>query len=214
MKGRGKKTAREYDAQARKLKAFGFGYSYRIGRKNTPQARAVITRAFKARRSFLSLKPSTQPVKFTKFKTPSERRLAKEVLSPEAITPTGFFTQVPKGVKAKDYTQKIAKGRIVEFTRGRQLDEIVRPSAKGLAKDPVAEIRSTLKRVKRETGKKRIRGVRFLVGGNEGKQLFGQGQFALYWGSLQRRLIGDGKGQMSRREFNDKFQMRVIFKAA
>ncbi len=206
---------REYAERVRRLKAYGFQPTYRLrlGAANTPAAKGAVTRAWKKHQYFLTLKPETQPVHFVRFKTKAERKAVSAQLSKEAITPGGFFVQVPKGVKPSAYKVSLnSSGEIVESTRGRQHDIIFRPDYVALAGDGKNFLKAELKARAKAEGRG-IRGVRIMVGGFEGKSLKSPKEIGRYIASLKRRVIGSGRGQLSAAEFEDKFQLKILFRA-
>ena len=234
MKRKKKPLARsDYEERVRKLRSFGFHPSYRIGRKNTGAAKGAVTRAWKKHQYFLAPREGTQPVKF-KRASKRELKIARQVLSSEAVTPGGFFLMVPRGVRPSDYDMKIKKGRkgvravVEESIRGLQKDVVIRPEWRELVMDPRGHIIELVTRQKQDAPRRRVRGkmrprklrgVKIVVGGMEShSNMISPSSLADYTDDLFENFVGsedeyESASDYNRRarEFVDKFQLRFIY---
>lgn len=216
----------EYARRARLLRKFGFTPAYRINKSNTNAAKAAVTRVYNAHRFFLNPKPKTQPVKFVRA-TKAQIRIAREIISSEAITPGGYFLMVPRGVKKSEYSLNIrprrkgVKAVIEERIRGKQFDVVLRPNWREMLSDSRGAIARIVKEQRKEAPKgKRLRGVKIVVGGMESKgPMVSPAALSNYFDDLFDAFVGNEEQFDSpreyhkrAREFADKFQLRFIYR--
>jgi hypothetical protein len=198
------------DKRARSLKGAGVALSYKLGRKNSPQAAAWVTRRWKNYRTYLNPKKGTVPSKFVRLDK-EELKIARTFYSPSAITKGGLFVQLPRGVKAADYKVTVnKKTRRIEIRSPRKkvFDEIIALETKGFLRDPEAALKATLK------GTKNIRQVKIMVNGFQSKNTYSVKGMAFY---LRHVLIPDLRDEfeesdhrLTAKAIADIFQIKVI----
>lgn len=156
------------DSRAKQLKGYGFRLTYKQGRRNSPQAKAAVTRLWNSHVHFINAKE--HPVKFVPFKSDAEKRTVHRLHPKEAIAPGGFWVQEPKGIKPRKWTVKVEKDHIRERINGRADDIIVPLSGGEFAADPRGYVEGLVKKwTKRTKGKKPL-AFRLMVNGFEGNR--------------------------------------------
>jgi hypothetical protein len=230
---------RDYAHRAAVLRRYGWPVKgYRQGRAIPAATKSAITRLWEAHKSHIAVGRDKQPVRFERL-TKAELRLARKVVSREAITPKGVILQVPRGVRPADYRFRIGRSntgtlRVEETIRRRMTDVVIRPNYREMIMDPrgyIVEIvrreklAAPLKRVKGRGGKpgkmvpRRLRGVKVVVGGMESTgALVSPSQIGRYMDEIWDSFVGDldeyadpDEYAARAKEFSDKFQLRLIF---
>lgn len=210
---KGPVTRTERDQFARTLKQYGFNISYRIGKKNSPSTKAAVTRLYREHRYIYNRK-STQPVHFEAYKSAKEKRLVERILGPEARTPGGFFSQVPEGVNPGEYSLRVVGNEIREEIAGRMADVIIPLDTEDIvSKEPraVKEMVDATIEAHRKTEGRKLKQAMLMVGGNEGNS-FKVANMGNYMRSLFFRTVVHGnRGKMTREQFDEKFQLKLIY---
>jgi hypothetical protein len=197
-----------YAEKAKRLRDFGFNVSLKSGHRQTPQQKSAVTRLFKAHSNFLSPRKGTSPTDFIPA-SGSKLRQARKIVSSKSITPGGFFIQIPKGVRKRDYSVKIENGVIVEKIRGKQNDRIVPLNSKDVAIDPPGAFRKAAERELRKMKGKKPVAAQLMVNGFTGKRVVSLKQLLNYLEHSPQFLtsvedIGDD-------DFEDTFQIKFIY---
>lgn len=206
-------TRADRDRFARTLRAFGWSPAYKIGRKNSNAAKGAVTRVFNAHRDIFN-RTTTQPVKYTPYKSSKEKRLVSQILGPEARTPRGFLSQVPFGVDPKDYSLRVVGDELREEISGRATNVIIPMKTRDIVKREPSEVKKliddTIKRHRKLEARK-LRQATLMVGPNEGNT-FRVSEMGNYIRSLFFRTVIQGqRGKMSAEQFDDKFQLKLNY---
>ena len=192
--------------KAKRLRDSGFNVTL-SKRKHTPQQKSAVTRLFKQHAHFLNPQSGTPPVKFFAT-TPAQRRVAAKTLSSRSLTPGGFWLQVPKGVRPRDYKVKVERGGVVERISGRQHDRIIPISTKRIAKDPISAFRKAIAAEEKRTGKK-AKQAQLIVNGFQGKRVESI-KSMLYYLENSPRFAFETE-DLDDDEFEDTFQLKLIY---
>jgi len=192
--------------RADKLRAAGFNVKL-SKRRHTPQQKSAVTRLFNQHAHFLNPQPGTLPVKFFAT-TAAQRRVAAKTLSSRALTPGGFWLQVPKGVRPRDYRVRVERGGVVERIKGRQNDRIVPISTRKIAKDPIKAFRLAIAHEEKRTGRK-AKQAQLIVNGFQGKRVQSI-KSMLYYLENSPRFSFETE-DLDDDEFEDTFQLKLIY---
>jgi hypothetical protein len=193
------------------LKGAGVTLSFALGgRKNTPQQKGAVTRAWKKYRIHLAPRTGTVPAKFVPL-SKAQLRVAKKFYAPTALTKGGLFIQPPKGVPARDYKVTVntrTKRVEVRSPRKKVFDEIVGIKPTDILRDPTAAIKKTL------AGMKNVRQVQIMVNGFQGKNTYSPKDALLYFKfrllpSLRKEFKEEGR-RLTKQIIVDTFQLKVI----
>lgn len=186
----------DWSARVKTLKAIGYNYPKRL----TASVKKKIVTDLNRHGSFLNAKDKTR-IKFVKG-TPSA-----DLVSARARTPTGFFVHIPKRVRKNEYKVSVERDGMLRFSV-RGTEEIVVPlDARGLARDPMAE-------VKRAVGKRRPVSIRIIIHGYEGHEAFSPNVFFDYMVDLffpERREGTARQKGMSWQTIAGRFKLKLIY---
>jgi hypothetical protein len=186
----------DWPARVKTLKAIGYNYPKRLTAAN----KRNIAYVEKRHSRYLNAKDKTR-VRFVKGKPDPK------LVTSRQRTPTGFFDSIPKRVRKNEYKIAIEKDGALRYSvRGNE--EIVVPlDPKGLTRDPRAEII-------RAVGKRRPVGIRIVIFGDEGHEVFRPNVFFDYMVDLffpERREGTARQKGMSWQTIAGRFKLKLIY---
>lgn len=173
--------------RANALRSAGFNVSYRGNRKSSPQQRGAVQRLWYEAATYL------KPEHNFKFKKLSRSKIRKAAVSDQQKTPGGIFVQVPTR-RAKVTVDREGAVQIRVPGESRH-DVILRLDPIELAKDPLKEIKRTMKKRRPKFTKIQINGYEIKGEGYQTDNPDAVKLFYQYWEGLIAGLTDDERRQ-------------------